>query len=82
MEGKSEDLEGIRIRGDYILEINIERPFSPFLSLLTMTAAYVVPGQPQLIIETCGWRMPGEEADPEVKATSASIYIMVIQQAS
>ncbi len=43
MEGKSEDLEGVRNRGDYVLEISLERSFSPFLSLLTMTAAYVVP---------------------------------------
>lgn len=42
-EGRSDDISGIRIIDDYNLEIRLERPFSPFLHLLTMTAAYVVP---------------------------------------
>ena len=42
-------------------------------------ADYVMPGQPQLVIETCGWRMPGEEADAVTKDTAASIYLVVIQ---
>jgi peptide/nickel transport system substrate-binding protein/oligopeptide transport system substrate-binding protein len=41
--GKAGEVKGIRVIDDYALEIRLKRPFSPFLSLLTMTAAYVVP---------------------------------------
>ena len=41
MEG--EMIKGIIVQDDYTLEIRLDKPFSPFLSLLTMTAAYVVP---------------------------------------
>ncbi|MEW6214557.1 MAG: ABC transporter substrate-binding protein, partial [Nitrospirota bacterium] len=43
MKGRAGDVKGIRVKDDYTLEIRIEKPFSPFLSLLTMSAAYVVP---------------------------------------
>jgi peptide/nickel transport system substrate-binding protein/oligopeptide transport system substrate-binding protein len=43
MEGKTDDIKGIRVIDDYTLEIHLIKPFSPFLYLLTMTAAYVVP---------------------------------------
>lgn len=43
MKGKSKTVEGIKVVDEYILEITLKTPFSPFLSLLTMTAAYVVP---------------------------------------
>lgn len=43
MRGKSKDLRGLRVLNDYSLEIRLSEPFSPFLYLLTMTAAYVVP---------------------------------------
>ena len=43
MQEKTKDVSGIEIRGRYTLRIRLERPFSPFLNLLTMTAAYVVP---------------------------------------
>lgn len=43
MEGRADEVEGIRVTGDYGLEIRLRKPFSPFLSLLTMTSAYVVP---------------------------------------
>ena len=43
MKGRAGDVEGIKVIDDYTLEIHLEKPFSPFLSLLTMTAAYVVP---------------------------------------
>jgi hypothetical protein len=42
---------------------------------------YVVPEQPQFVIETCGWKMAGEERDSEATDTSASIYLVVIQLA-
>jgi oligopeptide transport system substrate-binding protein len=45
MEGKADDVEGIRVKDKYTLEIRLKRPFSPFLSLLTMTAAYVLPAE-------------------------------------
>ncbi|MEJ2182981.1 MAG: ABC transporter substrate-binding protein [Nitrospirota bacterium] len=43
MEGKAREVKGIRVLDDYTLEIRLKRPFSPFLGLLTMTPAYVVP---------------------------------------
>jgi len=43
MAGKTKDLAGIETTDRYTLKIRLEKPFSPFLNLLTMTAAYVVP---------------------------------------
>lgn len=43
MKGIDRDLKGVRVIDDYTLEIRLDRAFSPFLYLLTMTAAYVVP---------------------------------------
>ncbi len=43
MNGKEKEVSGIKTVDDYTLEITLEEPFTPFLSLLTMTAAYVVP---------------------------------------
>lgn len=43
MEGRTEDVTGIRVINEQTLEIRLEKPFSPFLYLLTMSAAYVVP---------------------------------------
>ncbi|MBI5848368.1 MAG: ABC transporter substrate-binding protein [Nitrospirae bacterium] len=43
MNGKSDEVSGIRVSGPYTIQLVLERPFSPFLNLLTMTAAYVVP---------------------------------------
>jgi ABC-type transport system substrate-binding protein len=45
MKGMAEGVKGIRLIDDHTLEIKLKRPFSPFLSLLTMTAAYVVPSE-------------------------------------
>lgn len=43
MDRKTDDVEGIRVKDKYTLEIRLKRLFSPFLSILTMTAAYVLP---------------------------------------
>jgi ABC-type transport system substrate-binding protein len=43
INGRVDDVKGIRVIDDYTLEIRLKKPFSPFLSLLSMTAAYVVP---------------------------------------
>jgi ABC-type transport system substrate-binding protein len=43
MDGRADDIKGIVVKNDYTLELRLKKPFSPFLSLLTMTAAYVVP---------------------------------------
>jgi hypothetical protein len=37
------------------------------------------PNLQQLVIETCGWRIPGERGAAKVPSTSASIYLGVIQ---
>lgn len=41
--GKSPHVRGFRVLGDHAFEIRLTRPFSPFLQMLTMTAAYIVP---------------------------------------
>ena len=43
MDGKAKEVSGIKVINNYALEITLDKPFSPFLNLLTMTAAYVVP---------------------------------------
>ncbi|HMK50837.1 MAG TPA: ABC transporter substrate-binding protein [Thermodesulfovibrionales bacterium] len=43
MKGLSSHVSGIRVVNDYELEIRLAKPFSPFLNLLTMTSAYVLP---------------------------------------
>lgn len=43
MRGKERDIAGLMVLDDYTLQIRLERPFAPFLYLLTMSAAYVVP---------------------------------------
>jgi len=45
MKGRTHDVNGIRVLDGYTLEIRLKKPFSPFLSLLAMTAAYVVPSE-------------------------------------
>jgi peptide/nickel transport system substrate-binding protein/oligopeptide transport system substrate-binding protein len=45
MDGKKDRISGIKVLDDYTLELILEKPFSPFLNLLTMTAAYVVPNE-------------------------------------
>jgi len=43
MAGRAAEVRGIRVIDEYTLGIELEKPFAPFLNLLTMTAAYVVP---------------------------------------
>jgi ABC-type transport system substrate-binding protein len=43
MSGAVSKLSGISIQDDHTVTIELERPFAPFLYLLTMTAAYIVP---------------------------------------
>jgi len=43
MDGKKNEVSGIKVIDEYTLELTLEKPFSPFPNLLTMTAAYVVP---------------------------------------
>jgi ABC-type transport system substrate-binding protein len=43
MQGNTNDIEGVKVVDEFTVEISLEEPFSPFLSLLTMTAAYIVP---------------------------------------
>ncbi len=45
MNGRTPDVAGIKVIDGRTLEIRLETPFSPFLYLLTMPAAYVVPEQ-------------------------------------
>ncbi len=43
LAGKAADVSGIRVKNDHTLIIKLEKPFGPFLSLLAMSSAYVVP---------------------------------------
>lgn len=43
LEGRAKDVRGIKVVDDYALQIRLTKPFSPFLGLLTMPPAYVVP---------------------------------------
>jgi peptide/nickel transport system substrate-binding protein/oligopeptide transport system substrate-binding protein len=43
MAGKAESVSGIQIVNNHVLTIKLQKPFGPFLSLLAMTTAYVVP---------------------------------------
>ncbi len=42
-EGRAAGIEGIEVVNPYTLRLTLSKPFSPFLDLLAMTAAYVVP---------------------------------------
>ncbi len=43
MQGRAVEVRGIQVVDDHTLEIRLKRPFSPFLNLMAMTSAYVVP---------------------------------------
>jgi len=45
MDAKAKEVTGIKAANDYTLEITLDKPFSPFLNLLAMTAAYAVPNE-------------------------------------
>jgi len=49
---------------------NLDRSIEPYLN----------PDSPQLVFETCGWRMPGEPYPAGTSDTSASIYLGVVQK--
>jgi peptide/nickel transport system substrate-binding protein/oligopeptide transport system substrate-binding protein len=42
-QGRATGIKGITLPDEYTVCLRLEQPFSPFLSLLAMTAAYVVP---------------------------------------
>ena len=43
ISGKTQSASGITVVNDHTLILKLEKPFGPFLSLLAMTTAYVVP---------------------------------------
>lgn len=43
LSGKTQSVSGISVVNDHTLLLKLEKPFGPFLSLLAMTTAYVVP---------------------------------------
>jgi ABC-type transport system substrate-binding protein len=43
LAGKASSLAGVHVLNDHVLTIRLSQPFGPFLSLLAMTPAYVVP---------------------------------------
>ncbi|WAC06697.1 MAG: ABC transporter substrate-binding protein [Thermodesulfobacteriota bacterium] len=43
MQNQAKEVSGIRVKGRYTLTIQLKKPFTPFLSLLSLTNASVVP---------------------------------------
>jgi len=43
LKGRAGEVKGFKAKSDYVFEIILKKPFSPFLSMLTMPPAYVVP---------------------------------------
>ncbi len=43
IQGRAREIPGIRVTGEYTVELTLERPFAPFLMLLAYDAAFVVP---------------------------------------
>jgi peptide/nickel transport system substrate-binding protein/oligopeptide transport system substrate-binding protein len=43
IEGHTKDVKGIKILGDYVVELELISPFSPFIGFLAMPATYIVP---------------------------------------
>lgn len=43
MAGMASNVEGLKVIDEYTLRIELRQAFSPFLNLMTMTSAYVVP---------------------------------------
>ncbi len=43
LAGKAKEVSGIRVVNDHTLVIKLKKPFGPFLSLLAMSTAYIVP---------------------------------------
>ncbi len=43
MSGEAAAVSGIEVRDPYLLQIRIDKPFAPFIKLLGLTTAYVVP---------------------------------------
>jgi hypothetical protein len=39
----------------------------------------VYPEQPQIVLETCGWKMPGEAGAAQVSDTTGSVYLGIIR---
>ncbi len=43
LAGKATTISGLRVINDHTLSLTLEKPFGPFLSLLAMTTAYIIP---------------------------------------
>ncbi len=52
-KGRAGDVAGFRVIDNYTFEIKLKRPFSPFLSILTTTPAYVVHADELSHFSTC-----------------------------
>ncbi len=65
---------------DY-LALPLEQALALAADLEPDLAAVLASGEPLLVLETCGWRMPGEPWPAGLSSTSASIYLVVIQPA-
>jgi hypothetical protein len=43
-----------------------------------LLAPWATPEQPVIVLETCGWKMPGEKGSGQVSDTTGSVYLGVI----
>lgn len=73
----------IRLPAELVREY-LQTPASQALNFAAQYApeleAFLRPDRPLIVLETCGWRMPGEAQGNGLSETSASIYILVIWQ--
>lgn len=65
----------------YYLSLPLEQALALAAELQPDLASLLESGEPLLVLETCGWRMPGEPWPGGLSDTSASIYLVVIRPA-
>jgi hypothetical protein len=68
-----------KFMGDY-LESALPDALSLAAAINPAMQDALTPQQPQVVFETCGWKMPWEPWLPGMTSTNASIYIGVIRK--
>ena len=81
--GQAAEISGIRVVGSYTIEFELEKPFAPFVSLLAMCNAFVVPredaeGQPGGLasapVGTGAFKWVGREGETIVLAANDDYF--------
>lgn len=83
IEGQAQALEGVRVIGSHVVEIELTQPFAPFLSLMAMPAAHIVPreeieakgeGFSEAPVGTGPWVFESWAHDDVIRLTANSRY--------